>query len=183
MCVFICVCWGRAAYFWFTCTLMLQLLVIPILSGKEPQYMSHLGQAFDFVFLISFVTCSLKFKFSECSQRRNFISLQFFQPIIILSQFPHPMPFILYSFHKDKTFYFTTKKKKRFSKGNSLNPPSFHLKVFSLFSHPFLLPFSLLEEGVFFPFSFPGPMVQNSGTQSKYWPQRRWQTPSNPQNV
>lgn len=142
MCVFICVCWERAAYFWFTCTLMLQLLVIPILSGKEPQYMSHLGQAFGFVFLISFVTCSLKLKFSECSQRRNFISLQFFQPIIILSQFPHPMPFILYSFHKDKTFYFTTKKKKKIFK-REFPQPSFIpfesvLSIFPSFPASFL---------------------------------------------
>lgn len=125
-----------------------------ILSGKEPHYMSHLGQAFDFVFLISFMTCSVKFKFSECSQRRNFISL----PILSTHYYtlPIPPPHALYPllFMRPDILLHYKKKKKRFSK--KFPQPSFipfSKCSLCLFSHPFLLPFSLLEEGVFFPFS------------------------------
>ena len=63
------------------------------------------------------MTCSLKFKFSEYSQRRNFISLQLFQPIIILFQSPPCHLSFTHSIRPRHPTSLQKKKKKDFQMG------------------------------------------------------------------
>lgn len=134
--------------------------------------MSHLGQAFDFVFLISFMTCSVKFKFSECSQRRNLSVCNSFNPLLYSSN-SHPMPFIFT--HSIRTRHSTSLQKKRFSKRKFPQPSfipickcSLYFPILSCFLSlswkkecSFLSPFQVLWSRIVVP-------------KVGYWTQSRW---------